>query len=181
MKRGARVTLTLALGLAVATAAGAADLNTLRQQTGLLGLREPVEVLDFDLLTLEGKTVKLSSFRGKVFLLNFWATWCGPCREEIPTMIKLYEKLSGQGFEIVAISVMEDASTVSTYVRNARMKFPVLLDADGEAAGGYGARAIPTTYVVDHRGYVIAGINGAIAWNTPAMEEYLRALLALRA
>ena len=170
---------SLALALLLPAALSAADLNTLRQEAGLLALREPVKIVDFELQDLAGKRVKLSSYVGKVFLLNFWATWCGPCREEIPTMTQLHDKLSRQGFEIVAIDVMEDAPTVRAYVREMRMKFPVLLDPDGEVAGTYGAVGIPTTYVVDHRGYALAGIQGGFEWHTPAVEAYIRALLAL--
>jgi thiol-disulfide isomerase/thioredoxin len=158
----------------------AAEIDTLRQQAGLLALREPTPIMDFELDDLQGRGVKLSSFKGKVFLLNFWATWCEPCRTEIPTMIRLHDKLSRLGFEIVAIDVMESPDTVARYVREARMTFPVLLDNDGKAANTYGARGIPTTYVVDHTGNAVSGVTGAIEWHTPAMEEYLRALLAAR-
>jgi peroxiredoxin len=166
------------LGLLPSGTAFGADLDALRQRAGLLALRQPVPIVDFELQDLSGKTVKLSSYTGRVFLLNFWATWCGPCREEIPTMVRLRERLRSEGFEIVAISVMEDAATVRPFVTQARMDFPVLLDTHGEAAGTYGAVAIPTTYVVDRQGRAIAGVNGAITWSTPAMEEYLRALVA---
>ena len=156
----------------------AADMDALREKTGLVGLKEPADILDFELRDLQGARVKLSSFVGKVFLINFWATWCPPCRAEIPALQQVYEKLGKLGFEVVAIDVMEDPDTVSPFVKQYKMGFQVLLDSDGKAGAAYGASAIPTTYVVDRKGRAVAGVQGALEWNTPEMEQYFRALLA---
>jgi len=119
----------------------------------------------------------LSSFEGKVVVLNFWASWCGPCRSEIPSMQALYEELEPEGFEIVAVNLQEPLSTVAPFVKEYRMSFTVLLDSRGEIGGTYGASSIPTTYIIDRNGFAVSGIIGSIRWDTPQMRAYLSALL----
>ncbi len=125
---------------------------------------------DFSLEALDGKKVSLSSFKGKVVLLSFWATWCGPCKQEMPAMEKLYQKLKGRGFEVVAVDMMEDRATVAAFVKTSGYTFPVLLDTTGEVGGNglYAARAIPTNYIVDKAGKIVGrkiGIDGP-AWTS---------------
>lgn len=93
-------------------------------------------------------------------------------------MQALYDKLGKLGFEIVAVNLQEDKAKVSSFARSNKMTFPILLDTQGEVGATYGASAIPTSYIVDRRGYAIAGIQGSMEWNTPAVEQYIRALLA---
>jgi thiol-disulfide isomerase/thioredoxin len=170
--------LLLVVSAGVAVAASAADLSDLRDKAGLSALREPTKLIDFELENLAGKKVKLSSFIGKVVVLNFWATWCPPCRAEIPSLQALYDKLGKLGFEIVAVDLQEDKAKVSAFAKTNKMTFPILLDLKGEVGSTYGASAIPTSYVIDRRGYAIAGIQGSMEWNTEAAEQYMRALLA---
>jgi len=138
---------------------------------GLQPLKEGTEIVDFELQDLSGATRRLSDFRGKVVLLNFWATWCGPCRFEMPSMEKLYQRLNAKGFEIVAVNLQEDRSSVERFVDEYGLSFPILLDTTGRIGGTYGARSIPTTYIVDREGFVVAGTVGTREWDT---EEYIR-------
>jgi len=138
---------------------------------GLQPLKEGTEIVDFELQDLTGSTRRLSDFRGKVVLLNFWATWCGPCRFEMPSMEKLYRRLNAKGLEIVAVNLQEDRSSVEQFVDEYGLSFPVLLDTTGRIGATYGARSIPTTYIVDREGFVIAGTIGTREWDT---EEYIR-------
>jgi len=138
---------------------------------GLQPLKEGTEIVDFELQDLTGSTRRLSDFRGKVVLLNFWATWCGPCRFEMPSMEKLYQRLNAKGLEIVAVNLQEDRSSVEQFVDEYGLSFPVLLDTTGRIGATYGARSIPTTYIVDREGFVIAGTIGTREWDT---EEYIR-------
>ena len=170
--------LLLVVFAGAAVAASAADLSDLRDKAGLQALREPTKIIDFELENLAGKKVKLSSFTGKVVVLNFWATWCPPCRAEIPSLQALYDKLGKLGFEIVAVDLQEDKAKVAAFAKTNKMTFPILLDLQGAVGSTYGASAIPTSYVIDRRGYAIAGIQGSMEWNTPAAEQYMRALLA---
>jgi thiol-disulfide isomerase/thioredoxin len=136
---------------------------------------------DFTLEALSGGKVSLSSFRGKVVLLSFWATWCGPCKQEMPEMQALYQKLKSRGFEVVAVDMMEDKATVSKFVKTSGYTFPVLLDSTGEVGGGpYAARAIPTNYIVDKGGRLVArkiGIDGP-GWTSDARVALFESLLS---
>ena len=178
--RGAkmRTSITVAvLAIPVVLTASATGLETEREAAGLLGLRQPTKTIDFGLENLSGEEILLSSFEGKVVLLNFWATWCGPCRSEIPSMQALYDDLESEGLEIVAVNLRESSSTVASFVKEFGMTFPVLLDATGEIGSTYGASSIPTTYVIDRKGFAVSGIIGSIEWDTPRMRTYLTSLL----
>ncbi len=110
---------------------------------------------DFTLPTLqEGESIRLSDLRGKKVMINFWATWCGPCRVEIPAMIKLYEEMRGQGFEILAVNLLEEPERVGPFVEDLQMNFPVLLDTSGKVSQAYYVRGIPTTIFVDEEGII---------------------------
>ena len=136
---------------------------------------------DFSLESLGGGTVSLSSFKGKVVLLSFWATWCGPCKQEMPEMQTLYQKLKDKGFEVIAVDMMEDKATVSQFVKTSGYTFPVLLDSTGAVGGGpYGARAIPTNYIVDKAGKLVArkiGIDGP-GWMSADSVALIETLLS---
>lgn len=141
-----------------------------------------VSSTDFKLEALDGKMVTLSSYRGKVVLLSFWATWCGPCRQEMPAMEKLYQRLKVKGFEVVAVDMMEDKATVSAFVKTSGYTFPVLLDKTGEVGGNglYAARAIPTNYVIDKAGKIVGrkiGIDGP-EWTSSEKIAMFESLLA---
>jgi peroxiredoxin len=109
---------------------------------------------DFTLSTLEREGIKLSDLRGKKVMLNFWATWCGPCRLEIPAMVKLYEEMRGQDFEILAINLREDRQKVQSFADELNMTFPVLLDQSGKVSQAYYVRGIPTTVFIDEEGII---------------------------
>jgi len=137
---------------------------------------------DFTLESLGGDKVSFSSFKGKVVLLSFWATWCGPCKQEMPEMQALYQKLKGSGFEVVAVDMMEDKATVSDFVKKNGYTFPILLDTTGEVGGGglYDARAIPTNYIVDKAGKIVGrkiGVDGP-TWMSAERVAVFESLLA---
>lgn len=137
---------------------------------------------EFSLPDLGGKMTKLSSYRGKVVLLSFWATWCGPCKIEMPAMQALYDDLKGKGLEIVAVDVGEDAATVAAFLKANHYTFPVLLDTKGVVAASslYAANAIPTNYVIDRKGQVVGrkiGIDGP-AWTSTERRGLFESLLA---
>ncbi|MCG2769448.1 MAG: TlpA family protein disulfide reductase [Anaerolineae bacterium] len=109
---------------------------------------------DFTLPDLNGDEVQLSDYRGKVLLLNFWATWCPPCQQEIPMFIEVYEELKGDDFVILAVSMGEGKDKVSSFVSQKGMSFPVLLDSSRDVARRYLVRAIPTSVMIDRDGVV---------------------------
>jgi thiol-disulfide isomerase/thioredoxin len=112
---------------------------------------------DFELQSLDGKTVKLSDFRGKAVLLNFWATWCGPCKIEMPWFVELQKEYGPQGFQIVGVA-MDDASPeeIAKFAKQMDVNYPVLLgkEAVGQSYGGVGV--LPTTFFIDRDGKLVA-------------------------
>ena len=106
--------------------------------------------------TLAGKTLSLSSFAGKVVLVDFWATWCDPCREEIPDLVKLRDKLKGKGFEIFGVSMDEDgAKAVKKFTAKQPISYPVVLNQGEEPPAGWDVPGLPTAYLIGPRGQVL--------------------------
>jgi len=137
-----------------------------------------IKPYDFTLPNLDGGTTSLSANKGKVVILNFWATWCPPCRAEMPSMETLYRLYKDQGLEILAVDLREDEKTVRQFINSSGHTFPVLLDLNGVTANMYGIEAIPTSFILDREGLIIARITGSIQWDTPriiaAIEELLK-------
>lgn len=132
---------------------------------------------DFELLDIDGNAVSLSSLRGKVVLVNFWATWCPPCREEIPSMDRLYQLLHNEGLELLAINVEADGlQTVPKFMQRVPFGFPVLFDGDGTVRGKFGVSKYPETFIIDSEGVIRERVIGGIDWSSPQMITYLRSL-----
>jgi peroxiredoxin len=163
------------------TATTAAADSGLRQALTALGLRVFPEngqkYWDFTLENLAGEQVKLGSFQGKVILLNFWATWCGPCRSEMKSMEELYRKLKDEGFVIVAVDIMENSADVKKFAQDFGLTFPILLDTTGQVASTYGASNLPTNYLFDTKGILTAGAIGAREWFTDDTVKVFRQLI----
>ena len=139
-------------------------------QQKLMGLgfqvfREPVKAPDFTLKNLDGDDVSLSSFQGKLVFLNFWATWCGPCRIEMPSMQAMYASLKKYDFDILAVDLQESERTVKNFIEEEGFTFPVVLDRNGKVGAQYGTRSIPTTYLIDKQGNAIAFLVGSRQWD----------------
>jgi thiol-disulfide isomerase/thioredoxin len=130
----------------------------------------------FDLKDPDGRSVRLADFRGKPLIVNFWATWCPPCREEMPSMQRAADLVSNEGIRLVAINVGEDADTVSQYLMEARLDLPVLLDETSGVVMSYPVRGLPTTFVVDADGRLAYVATGGRAWDDPALLDKVRAL-----
>jgi peroxiredoxin len=142
----------------------------------LLGNKRPI--IDFSLRRVDGGTVRLSSLKGSVVFLNFWATWCPPCRSEMPSMQVLYDRFRNSGLQFVVVDIMEDDSDVSEFLDYFDLTFPVALDENGSVSDRYGVEAIPTTFIIDKNSNIIIQARGSRDWNTPEMfkafEELLR-------
>jgi len=133
---------------------------------------------DFVLEDLNGHTVRLFDFRGKVVFINLWTTWCEPCRVEMPSMEALYQRLRDDG--LVMLAVNADANgheAVELFVRKLGLTFPVLLDPDGVVPGRYGATGYPETFIVDRDGRVVAHEIGPHDWSEVRFERALRVLM----
>jgi peroxiredoxin len=125
--------------------------------------RENHPAPDFTLTDLTGVPVRLSELRGQVVLINVWATWCPPCRAEMPTIQAAYEQYRAQGFTVLAINLREDAPAVARYLEQDGLTFPALLDSDGAVSSAYQARAIPSSFFIDRAGIVRAVYRGPMA------------------
>ena len=115
--------------------------------------------------------------KGQVYLLNFWATWCPPCRKEVPSMVKLYEQLKDKGFDIVAVSVDRSHSDVVNFVKEYNMNFTVLHDVDSQVSAQYGVFRYPETFIVDKKGVIRQHLNGAVDWEDKGFISYISNLL----
>ncbi len=132
----------------------------------------------FTLTDADGHARSLADYRGKVVFLNFWATWCPPCREEMPSMGQLAQKLGDRhDFAMVALSVDDDWGAVQGFFRGKKPAFDVLLDKGARVSEAYGTSKYPESYVIDRRGNVVAKIVGPRDWTDPAALDYLRSLL----
>ena len=136
---------------------------------------------NFQLYDLNGNAVTLSEYRGSIVFINFWATWCGPCRVEMPAMETLYKTFERKDFEILAVSTDQQGVAVTRPFRNQLgLTFPILHDSDYRVGLAYGARSLPMTFLVDRRGVIIHRIFGARDWESPEAKEIIRAALNAR-
>ena len=145
-----------------------------------LMLDEPktsVQALDFTAVNLGGKTIKLTDYRGSVVILNFWATWCVPCLEEMPALERLSKSLTGQKFKVLAVDLQETPDKVQEFAKTHRYAFDLLLDPAGEISSHYGVNRIPVTYVLDQRSNIIYRAIGPRVWDGPDSVDFFRELI----
>ena len=125
-----------------------------------------------------GRHVRLADYRGKVVLLNVWATWCQPCRVEMPSMERLWRRLAGTDFRILAVSVdQSDSSTVTAFARALGLSFDILHDQSGRIQHIYQTTGVPESFVIDRRGVIVKKVIGAAEWDGPVNEALIRRLL----
>ena len=133
---------------------------------------------DFTLKNLDGEEVNLSQFRGKYLLINFWATWCGPCKIEMPSLETLYRRFKSDKFDMIGISNdMFGDRVVRPYVKASKLTFPMLLDQRMIVSHQYGVVSLPTTFLIDPQGKVIGVLQGAEDWSDPGTLLYFENLL----
>jgi thiol-disulfide isomerase/thioredoxin len=147
------------------------------RNAGLPVEQNGIRPIDFELFLLDGTRAKLADLRGRPVMLNFWATWCGPCRAEMPSMEAVYKRLKDRGFGILAVNVGENSGQVSPFMGRYKLSFPVALDTTSQVSTRYGIQAIPTTYIIDKRGLIISRVVGSIDWNTPEIIAAFETLL----
>jgi thiol-disulfide isomerase/thioredoxin len=166
---GAACSAALA-GLLVGTLPATAAERALKPEAG-----EPAPELR--LKDLAGREHTWAQHRGKVVLVNFWATWCEPCRDELPSMVRLKKKLGGRPFEVLAIDLGESEERVREFLVKVPLTFPVLLDRDSAAMRDWKLRGLPTSFVVDADGRVRYSFTGELDWAKPAVVRKIEALL----
>ncbi len=159
------------------------ELKKQSEQTAKAGPMQNRDAPDFEVPNLEGRNVKLSDYRGKVVFLNFWATWCPPCRDEMPSMERLYQKLKGPHFEMLAVSVDEEgASIVQPFVAEFKLTFPILIDPEKQGQpfkpGGISERymitGFPETMIIGPDGIIFHHVVGPQKWDEESIVELLQ-------
>ena len=156
-----RKTKTMFVGLvllAAFTALPSLDVWSMGSRVPTVGMQAE----DFHLTDLEGKSQSLSQYRGKIVLVNFWATWCKPCTTEMPAMQTMYDKLRDKGFVVLAVNELEDEAKVREHITTYKHTFPVLLDLDNKVANQFGVFGLPVSVFIDQEGRVQEYIKGGL-------------------
>lgn len=140
-------------------------------------IEPPIIAPAFELLDLDETLRSLAEFKGKPVIINFWATWCPPCREEMPSMERAWQKIQSDDIVMLGINVGEDFDTVFGFTAEIDVSFPLLLDEDSSATEKWPIRGLPTTYVINPDGEIVYQALGAREWDDEALLEQVRALV----
>lgn len=169
------------IGLWLLAGCRAAQTERAANTPELIASSEPERPLaaDFQLTNLEGELVSLEEYRGKVVLLNFWASWCPSCRSEMASLELYHQAHQAENLVVLGINYQEDAEVIASFVTGAELSFPVLLDPEGKIAASYGVVGLPTSFFIDCDGQLIGFWPGAVSASlleqqlTPYLEECL--------
>jgi peroxiredoxin len=146
--------------------------------SGTLKLEVGKAAPDFTFPGLDGKMISLSDHKGKVVLVNIWATWCRPCVDEMPSMEKLYQEFKDDNFEILAVSIDAlGAEVVGPFMQKYNLTFPALLDSEGTIRQSYQVTGVPESFIIDQQGVLAKKIIGAADWSSPGVLSFFRNLL----
>jgi len=132
---------------------------------------------DFTLEDMDGNSHSLSDYRGQAVIVNFWATWCPPCREEMPSMQRGWEQVRDEDIALLAVNVGETADQIFVFTADYPVEFPLLLDRDGSVTDDWPVKGLPTTFVVDPEGRIVYRAVGGRAWDDPALLDQVRSLV----
>ncbi|MBI4667559.1 MAG: TlpA family protein disulfide reductase [Nitrospinae bacterium] len=132
----------------------------------------------FSLTTIDGKPMRLADYRGKVVFLNIWATWCPPCKQEMPSMQALYEHFKGKDFAMLTISIDEKKEDVPPFMKELGLTFPVAVDPEQKVVSQYGITGVPETYIIDKEGVITHHIVGPGEWNNPGIINAFEGLVS---
>ncbi|MCU7851426.1 MAG: TlpA family protein disulfide reductase [Candidatus Thiodiazotropha sp. (ex Monitilora ramsayi)] len=136
----------------------------------------PAPVPPFHLRDLNGTFHHLSDYRGRVVIINFWASWCGPCREELPSLNRAWAALKEEGIAMLAINVGEDKAAVEAFTEDYPIDFPVLQDSHGNISQRWRVRGLPATFVINQRGEAVYQVIGDREWDDSALLQQVREL-----
>jgi len=174
------VILAAALWLILPVGTARAQLPAPELSHELTRLETPVPAPDFTLEDMDGEKHSLSDYRGKVIMLNFWATWCPPCRREIPSMQSIYKDLGDSGFTVLAVNEYEDPDHVFAYTGqlNVFPTFPILFDRDSAVSQVYKVKGLPTTVLIDKQGRIVYRAVGGRDFDHPEVRRIVSELLS---
>ena len=151
--------------------------STWSQSNVLHPVKGQPQASDFELKDIDDKVHRLSEYRGKIVIVNFWATWCPPCRFELPSMEKLWHAIRDKGVVMLAINVGEGADTIFTFTSDYPVTFPLLMDRDSSVTQKYPVLGIPTSFIIDQQGRIIYRAVGTREWGD---KELIKKILALK-
>ena len=174
VKSGAAAAIGAAFFLAAGSALATADFKAVPK---LEEMKDRSAAPDFTLSDPAGKKVSLKDYRGKIVFLNFWASWCAPCRAEMPGMDRLYREFKDKGLEMLAVNVKDKRDDALRFMKELKISYPVAMDPEGEVGLLYGAWGMPTTYLIDRKGQVLARMWGPADWYSPGARNLIRTLV----
>jgi peroxiredoxin len=168
------IVIVLALSVFIALRYKDAFINYLKPSAVAVGRPAP----DFTASDMNGRTIRLSDYRGKVVILNIWATWCPPCVDEMPSLEKLYRKFKDQNFALLAVSIDSDGITaVAPFMTRHGLTFPALIDSQAAIQTSYKITGVPETFIIDKKGILVRKIIGPLDWTAPEVLDYIRNLI----
>ena len=147
-----------------------------RLDTKLIPFTGNPKPLTIDLKDAHGKRFHLNNYRGKVTVVNFWATWCPPCVEEIPSLNRLREQMQGHPFELISVNYADSAKMIIDFMQKVNVEFPVLVDPNGKTAQNWNVIGFPSTFVIGKDGLIKYGVNAAIHWDSSDVVDTLKSL-----
>ncbi len=171
------ILLTVCLGIGVFQKYPLAEGKDYALALGIQEYSSPAEARDFTLKDINNKKISLKSYKGKIVMLNFWATWCTPCRLEMPSMEKLYRQFKNRGFVVLAVASGENMESVSQFIKEYNITFPALLDSNQEVTDYYKVWALPTTYFINPEGKIIGRVQGGRDWSTREAAQYITSIV----
>jgi thiol-disulfide isomerase/thioredoxin len=170
-------TLACAVAMAVGAVPVAAAAGDLYAAAGVQPVRDQAHAPAFVLNTLEGQPLDSASLRHKVIMVNFWATWCGPCKDELPSLQRLKQSFKAEEFELLAITTDQQREAIVGFVRSLGLAFPILLDEAKDVSAAFGVRGLPTTFLIGKDGRLLARAVGPRAWDSPASVALIRSVM----
>ena len=174
------ITVLLSLVLYILPAIALAELPSPELSYQLNRLETPVQAPDFSLDDMDGEQHSLRDYRGKVIMLNFWATWCPPCRREIPSMESIYQDMGDKGFVVLGVNQFETPDYVFAYMGQLSVfpTFPILFDSDSRISERYAVKGLPTTLLINRQGEVVYRAAGGRDFDHPEVRAIVEKLLA---
>lgn len=168
------MSLLCALSLLAGGAASAMPDAELARKAGMEAYPAALRAPHWRLPGIGGEQRGPEDYKGRVVLLNFWASWCPPCRDEFPSLERLQQKIGGKDFTVLAISVSDSAAGAARFLQGRTPPFDILMDDEGKVSAAFRARGVPVTYLLDREGRLLAGKTGPQQWDSAEMEALIR-------
>ena len=169
--------LTLISALDLVAASTSSATTDLYVATGMQRMKGQLAAPSFALKTLDGQPVDSASLRGKVVMINFWATWCGPCKEEMPTLQRLRQSFHANEFELLAVTTDQQKEAIDGFVKALGLVFPIVLDESKDVSAAFGVRGLPTTVLIGKNGQVLGRAVGPRDWDSQEAVALIRSVM----